>query len=322
MALINQQDRQIIQRWDSGRTSAVTLQIAEGNDSPGGMLGQFCDEFSELAPQVKLRRNPDEPFRAPAILIGRHGNIAYQALPLGKELPPFLEALDRAAAGSDEEQSPSHTQIELPAALNLFITPQCPHCPLVVGRLLSLADENPSVRLTIIDGTLYEQQATAHGIRSVPTLILDDQLRWTGQIDTAEVIDQCTRRDPSQLSAGSLRQIIEAGEAPRVAALMVESRMIFPGFIELLLHPRWSVRLGAMVTAEYLSDESPQLAALLLDPLWQRFPQLEEPIQVDVVQVMAQAGGLDARKYLESITSGDYTALVKEAANEELSSLT
>lgn len=321
MALISLQDQQTIRQWASGHTSAATLQLARGENGSGENLKQFCDEFIALAPHVQLRQNPDAPFCAPAILLGRHGNIAYQALPLDRELPPFLEALNRAALADEmsEAQSSALAQIELPAELSLYIAPHCPHCPLVVGRLLTLAHRNPPIRLTIIDGTLFTGQATAQDIRSVPTLILDNQLRWTGQIDTAEVIDQCARRDPSQLSAGSLRQIIEAGEASRVATMMIEAQRIFPAIIELLVHPRWSVRLGAMVTVEYLTDEAPHLSVRLIAPLWQRFQQLDEPIQVDIVQVMAQVGLSSARDYLEKIVSGDYGASVKEAALEELS---
>lgn len=320
MALITPQDEQTIRQWAARQTWPITLYLARGEGHPGEKLAQFCDEFKALTPQVEIRKVPDEPFRAPAIIIGRHENIAYQALPKGKELLPFLEALSAAAhpAAPLRNGIAPAARIELPAELSVFIAQQCPHCPYIVAQLLSLADENPPLRLTVIDGFLFDNQAKTLGIRSVPTLILDNDLRWTGQMNMSEVIRQCVQRDPAQLSAASLRQIIESGEAARVAALMSANDRIFPAFIDLLVHERWPVRLGAMVTVEYLADEAPDLAARLIAPLWKRFADLDARVQGDVLQVLAQVKNHDVKEYLEEIVSGDYDKSVKEAAAEEL----
>lgn len=320
MDLITPQDEQIIHQWSVRQTTQALLNIANSDGSASKKLAHFCDEFKELAPQVKIRNAKDDPFRTPAIIIGRHGNIAYQAIPEGKELPPFLEALSAAAknAESPSDKISPATLIELPAELSVFIAQQCPHCPNIVSQLLSLADENPPLRLAIIDGLLFDKQAKAQDIRSVPTLILDNELRWTGQINIREIVRQCVQRDPSQLSAASLRQIIEAGEAARVATMMGTNNQIFPAFINLLVHERWSVRLGAMVTVEYLADESPDLAARLIALLMKRFAGLDAPVQGDMVQVLAQLKSNDVKEYLEKITSGNYAESVREAAAEEL----
>ncbi len=315
MAIITSGDDQTIRQWATVcPQSQITLHLSQGEGLAGDKLARFCDEFQSLVPQAQINHAPDEPFRKPALIIGRHKNIAYQALPLDKELRPFLDVL-----GAPPEDGPSPmARLELPAELMLFISRQCPHCPLAVMKLLALADQNPLLRLTIIDGFLFEKQAEAFGIRSVPTLIMDNELRWTGTLNMSEVIRQCARRDPSKLSAASLRQIIEAGEAERVASMMSDANHIFPAFIELLIHERWPVRLGAMVTTEYLADESTDLANRLITLLWKRFADLEESVQTDMVQVLAQPENEVAKKYLKKIVSGNYAPLVKEAASEEL----
>ena len=116
-----------------------------------------------------------------------------------------------------------------------------------------MADAIPHLRLTVIDAMLMADQAADQGIRSVPTVMLDERIRWTGSIDMDEIIQQCTQRDPVLLSTASLRQIIESGDAARVAGMMADHGRIFPAIIELLTDERWSIRLGAMVTAEYLA---------------------------------------------------------------------
>ncbi|MFZ1984052.1 MAG: thioredoxin family protein [Desulfatitalea sp.] len=315
-------DEQTILRWTAGQKTPATILISRGAGEADARLVQFCDRFKALSAQVRLRSASDEAFRAPALIIGRHQNIAYQAVPEGKELSPFLKAV--GAADDASEPSPRRTapspRIELPADLTLFITLQCPHCPGAVEQLTALADATRQLRLTIVDGELFAAQAAAHGIRSVPTLILDDHLRWSGPINLAEVIDQCVRRDPALLSAASLRQIIETGEAERLAAMMAERGQIFPALVDLLVHERWSVRLGAMVTVEYLADASADLADGFIAPLWERFAGLAEPVQVDVVQVLAQLKNDTVKQYLEKIASADFSPSARQAAAEELAS--
>jgi alkyl hydroperoxide reductase subunit AhpF len=313
-------DEQTILQWSAGQKSPATIRISRGEGEADERLVQFCDRFKALTAQVRLRTASEEAFRAPALIFGRHLNIAYQAVPEGKELPPFLKALSAAAELS--ETSPQlavpSSRIELPAGLTLFISPQCPHCPGAVEQLAALADATPQLRLTIVDGELFAAQAAAHGIRSVPTLILDDHLRWSGPINLAEVIDQCIRRDPAKLSAASLRQMIENGEAARLAAMMTERGQIFPSLVDLLVHESWSIRLGAMVTVEYLADVSANLADGFIAPLWERFAGLTEPVQVDVVQTLAQFRNDVVKKHLKTIASGDFSPSVQQAAAEEL----
>ncbi len=315
------QDEQTICDWIARQTTPVKLSLTGGSAQTGEALAQFCDRLQSLAPGVEKRPSPDDPFRSPAIIVGRHGNIAFQSVPEGRELAPFLATLEAGAEAQSElshELAEACGRIELPADLMLFITMQCPHCPTAVAELASIANATPRIRLTVIDGMRFTEKAEAHDIRSVPTLILDDQLRWTGQIKVEEVVSQCIDRDPTQLSAASLRQIIESGEAAKASAMMTEHGALFPALFDLLVSERWSVRLGAMVTVEYLAEEAPELAKGLVEPLWDRFEALDESVQGDVVQVMAQIQCDDAREYLKRIASGNYPASVIEAAEEEL----
>lgn len=313
------QDEKTILTWQCESKPTSPLLLSRGEGGADGLLAQFCDRLQALVPDLSIRRPSDELFRAPALIVGRHQNIAYQALPAERELPPFLTALEQGAdVLATEPALPSAANIRLPTDLTLFISPHCPHCPQAAAQLIALAGASPRVRLTLIDGTLFPELAQTHAIRSVPTLILEGHVRWTGPLRLEEIIDQCIRRDPTQLSAASLRQIIETGDAPRLAAMMTERGKIFPALADLLCHERWSVRLGAMVTMEYLSEESPELASGFIPLLRERFGTLAETVQVDVVQVLAQTRQDAAREWLASLVRGDAFPSVKEAAAEEL----
>jgi Thioredoxin domain len=312
------QEEQTIRDWHLKQDAPVTLFLARGQGEADERLTAFCDRFKAAAPGARLRNAPDRSFRNPALIIGRHANIAYQAVPEGRELDPFLEALSAAALEEAKQAKPRGLDIALPAELVLYIAMQCPYCPQTVQQLTALAETNAALRIAIVDGLLFGQEARAQGIRSVPTLILDDHLRWVGRIDMQEVIDQCIRRDPAQLSPASLRRMLEAGDAARAAALMIDYGRIFPALIDLLIHENWSVRLGAMVTVEYMADQAPELADRLAAPLWQRFDALPESVQGDVVQVLGQIASETARSRLRQIVTGDFADSVRQAAAEEL----
>jgi glutaredoxin len=327
--MMTPQDTAFIQKWGAGPDNP-TLTLATAPGEMGDQMGLFCDQLKALVPALKIKKERDETlFSPPAMIMGRHGNIAYQALPTGKILGLFLSSLTMAA---EDPPDPGRTleltiddalhaqlqQIDLPVSLKLYMASQCPHCPGTLKQLLPLAAASRHLRLTIIDAQRFELKAQQDQIQSVPTLILDGQFRWSGPIDVGEVLTLCIRRDPTQLSAASLRQLIDDGQAQRVAQMMADADAPFPALMELLTHERWSVRLGAMVTTEYLADETPHLALGLAALLWERFTDLSDPVKGDVLHLFGQVNCDLTRGYLNSVRTGPFDATVKEAAAEVL----
>lgn len=315
------EERATIQAWGS-RQRQQTLTLATAQNDASDRMGRFCDRLAELAPALTIKKEADETgFTPPAIIMGTHQNIACQALPEGKILELFLSSIQMAAEDApplEEQMRFPLEQINLPVNMKLYIAAQCPHCPGTLKGLLPLACANGNLRLTFIDAQGFEQAAQADEIRSVPTLIVDDRFRWSGPMDLKEVLCVCIQRNPAQLSAGSLRQLMEDGQAPRVARMIVEADTLFPALLELLVHERWSVRLGAMVVAEYLAEEAPHIAIRQARQLWQGFSHYSDPVRGDVLHVFGQIDSPVTRGYLNSVLNGPYHAGVKEAAQEAL----
>ena len=86
-----------------------------------------------------MKKEQNDESLAPEIRIG---NIRYHAIPLDRELDPFLKAISNRDACS--KQLPSSiqeqiNQIEIPALLKVYITPQCPCFGDTIGLLFSAA---------------------------------------------------------------------------------------------------------------------------------------------------------------------------------------
>jgi HEAT repeat protein len=152
----------------------------------------------------------------------------------------------------------------------------------------------------------------------VPLLIVDDRYRWSGLPDIDEILTICLNRDPKVMSTDSLRRIIEAGDAGDAAQMMIDAGDIFPALIQLLTDEKWSVRLGAMVTVEYLADGAPELADSLIEPLWKDFAGHAPQVQGDVAHVLGSIGSQKAKLIIGEIVDGSFDEEVIEAAKEAL----
>lgn len=312
------EEKQILKLNDQLRRD-VTVGLIVSEHPHFSAFKEFCDNLGRLVPGIKIKKDGDSPDEPPQIVIGN--GLRYQALPAGHELQPFLDAL--LAFSSDSVNSTGSTQAllkkeNLPAALTLFIAPQCTFCPAVVRQLTPWPLQDDKIRLTIIDGTLFPETAQPYKIQAVPTLLLDEQFRWTGSLPLDEIIDTINSRDPASLGTVSLENIVKEGRASLLAAMMLDGQKIFPAFYDLLIHPKWPIRLGAMVVMEEIADQNPALAAEVLDFLWDRFLQQPDQIKGDILYMFGEIKDQRAVPWLKEVLGGDYDEEVKEAAREAL----
>ncbi len=312
------EEERTIALWGQKLKNDIRMELTVTGDKRSRAFQDFCDNLSRVAPKIRTKTEKEDEAKPPVI---RFGNVRYQAIPTGKELEPFLSALagnESLTLQLDASLRECVSNIEIPARLKIYITPACPFCPVAVNQLLSLAAANKGIKLTIIDGALFPEAAKSDNIQSAPTVLLDDLYRWTGAIQLTEIADMILNRDPSRLSASSLKDMLEEGNAAGVAEMMTDSGKIFPAFLELLVHEKWPVRLGAMVVFETIAAENSKLIAQAIPFLWERFYQAEDTVKGDVLYLFGISGDESLIPQLETVLSGPYPAEVKEAAAEAL----
>ena len=310
-----------IAKWGQKLKDDIFVDLILTKDQRSETFRNFCDNLNRIAPKIQIKEEKDEESTLPVI---RVGNVRYRAIPTGKELEPFLSVLaDRDNHIKDVPLSVREQldKIRIPALLKIYITPHCPFCPVTVMQLLSLAVSNEFIKLTIIDGALFPEIAASDNIHSAPTVLLDDQFRWTRSIQVEEVVDIILNRDPSQLSASSLRAMFEEGNAVGVAKMMIDSGKIFPAFMELLVHEKWPVRLAAMVAFETIAAEDSELSAQTIPFLWDCFTQAEDTIKGDILYLFGKSGDKGLIPKLDTVLNGPYPIDIKEAAKEALEEL-
>jgi len=313
------EEEALLRQWMARIEGDVTIQLTRSDHPASKDFEAFGKILSELGTKVRLTVEREEGDAPPVLRI--HPRIRYRIVPEGQELLPFLEALGWISGGAapvfDPALAPLIGSIRLPALFRLFVASACPHCPKAVRQLIALCLNVETMYLDIVDA--FRFAAAEDRIQSVPTLVLEGGFRWSGAIDLQEVIHSAIHRDPMGIGLQSLENLVSDGQADRIVDLMKRHQGIPPAFVDLLVHPQWQIRLGAMVVAETLAADMPELARRLADPLWSRFSEVEDRIKGDLLYVLGEIGaGAADRDRILDVLSRETNPEVIEAGHEAL----
>ncbi|MDY6825180.1 MAG: thioredoxin family protein [Thermodesulfobacteriota bacterium] len=320
---MNPSDERKIEEWGRRLADTVSIEVVldgdaqNGRSTPGKMIAGFCERLNQLAPEVTVNQKEGTE---PGIRIAP--NIVYQAVPENQEMDIFLDALDgtlKPAGGVIEPPDMDRlSRLASSVRLDVYISSHCPFCPHVVTALLLTAQASERVNVKVVDGTLFPEKAQSLDIKAVPTVILDNGFRWTGQVDMNEIMAVAVSGADADFGAETLKSIVEAGNAETVAKMMLDKGEIYSAYIDLLTDEKWSVRLGAMVVFEYIAESDDAMAGQVVEALWERFDRVDNSVKGDILHLYGESGRPDARKKVETVLAGDYAEEVKESAREAL----
>ncbi|MEJ2658561.1 MAG: thioredoxin family protein [Desulfobacterales bacterium] len=319
--MISEKEKNQIANWGRTLKDDIFIRLVLTEDKRSRTFHDFCKEIEHIVPKITIKQEKDEDSKLPVIQIG---NIGYQAIPLDRELEPFLSALavdDNRIQNIPLSVQGKLLQVKIPAYLKVYIMPDCPFCPAAVKQVLLLAAASESIKLTVVDGALFPEIAASDKIRSAPTVLLDDQFHWSGSIQTQDIVDMILNRDPSRLSASSLKAMFEEGGAAEVAKMMLDTDKIFPAFMELLVHTKWPVRLAAMVVFETIAEKNQPLVQQTIPFLWDSFSRTEDTVKGDILYLFGISGDKETIPKLKTVLNGPYAVDVREAAEEALGML-
>ncbi|WP_020586010.1 thioredoxin family protein [Desulfobacter curvatus] len=297
-----------------------TLLIANTEHSEQKTFETFARQWQDLSDSISWT-DSSQSGDLPGFYL--KNNILYSALPLERELQPFLkglDALDQPNPGDGIQETLDN--IEAPCRLTLYIALQCPHCPGMVERLIPLAAACGKINLHIIDGSLFPEKAQKDNVMSAPCLILnDDDARWTGAVAEEEIVDMIVNKESMDLDTKALKTILEDGRAEWITERMLASNSLFKGFAGLLLHETWSVRLGAMVVVEAIAEEAPALCAELEKILIDAFNTKDIPVQGDILYALGEIGTPDTRDWITAHQAGMSHEDLRDAAEDAIQSI-
>jgi hypothetical protein len=308
---LNAEERERIESWGRSLQRDVTLAVLTTKDPRSDEVRRFADALRRLTGRVELSVRSADDDAPPGLL--PHDLVAFSGVPLGRELPPFLELLS-----SPRATDPISDPIAPLPHVQLFVAQSCPNCPRVVSELWPLAADG-RFQLHVIDASLFAERAEARGVRSVPTLVLERGLRLTGPISGAEIVALLER--PGSVESGLLGRLLEQGNAEPLARLFHEHGVLPPTLVELLAEPAFQTRLGAMALVESLVERSRTLARSLVEPLWERVDDAIDEVRGDLLYLIGEVGGAESVARLRGLSDRGYAPDVEEAAAEALQAI-
>ncbi len=284
-----------------------------------GLFTDFLKTCQELVPHLAVATEIIPDTELPGLIPGK--NWRFYAVPEGKKLEMLGEIL-LALHGQGQELPPAVKDRweKLPAApkLTIFIAPQCPFCPQMVRQLIPLTVNSPKAVVELIDASLFLEIARDHEIKAVPTVIVNDVYRLTGNFQVSELLDLAEKTDPAQLPVAVLERMMVEGQASVLGEMMLAKQAIFANVLPLLLHPEINIRLGAMVALETVGEDRPDLVAAILPRLWQNFGESALAVQGDIIYLIGEWGEKTWAEALTAVRAEVKEPEVQEALDEAL----
>ncbi len=307
---MNAEERARVESWGRELTGEVMLRVLVNDDPRAAHIVAFAEELAEASGRVLLEHRAAED-GLPGLRAQEH--LVFHGVPLGRELPPFLEALTQATASRRVTGGP-----QAPQRVKLYVAQDCPHCPYVVSALSPLAASG-GLSLDVIDASLFTEAAEADHVHAVPTLVLDAGLRLTGPVSGDQALALLDH--PEALDPETLKRLLVQGNAEPLAVRFHGRGQVPPALVDLLCEPTFQTRLGAMALMESLVERDRRLASSLVEPLWARFGPAIDEVKGDLLYLVGQSGASESLARLHVVADGSYPEDVREVAREAAQSI-
>ena len=213
--------------------------------------------------------------RTPSFRVTRAGadmGITFAGIPMGHEFTSLVLALLQAGGYPPKVDAPVIEQIQaLEGEFNfeIFISLTCHNCPEVVQSLNLMAVLNPGVRVTMIDGALFQQEVESKQILAVPYVFLNGKEFNQGRISLEEILAKvdtgAAERAAGQINAKGEFDVLVVGGGPAgsSAAIYAARKGIKTGVVADRFGGQVMDTLGIENFISVKATEGPKLAAAL-----------------------------------------------------------
>jgi hypothetical protein len=289
----------------------VTLEFLSTDHPENTRFKKFIDAFASLSDRIRVEVRESAGEDLPAIIVG--GQVYYHAIPDKTEFPTFMDTISLAA--KDRLSLPAKNG----ADLKVIVMPGCIHCPNAVRNAVGFALSNNGVKVSIIDGMMFQVAIAKFDIKSAPTTIINDQVFLTGVIPENDLTRWVHKTNEKRFSIDDFVTMIKEGNAYKLADMMIDDGIIYPDFLSLLQDDQWSLRLGAMVVLEDIHGKKPSLIRTVIREIEQHLFENDLRNRCDAAFLIGNIGGQDSIPFLESAMAIREEDAFLECAEEAVS---
>jgi alkyl hydroperoxide reductase subunit F len=263
-----------------GRMTQPIEIVASLDDSDAAReMAALLQDIAPLSSLISYRElrgaTVAEGTRTPSFRITRAGEdfgITFAGIPLGHEFTSLVLALLQAGGYPPKVDAAVIEQIgafEGDHAFEVFISLSCHNCPEVVQSLNLMAVLNPRVRVTTIDGALFQDEVERRQVMAVPYVFLNGRPFNQGRISLEELLakvdTRAGERAAEQIKAKDTFDVLVVGGGPAgsSAAIYAARKGIRTGVVADRYGGQVLDTLGIENFISVKETEGPKLAAAL-----------------------------------------------------------
>ena len=206
-------------------------------------IDELLQEVTALSPLLSYNAQNDGDARKPSFTIGAQGaeaGVRFACLPMGHEFTGFILAILQAGGHPPritDEQRAQIQRLKGPLNFEIFISLSCHNCPEVVQALNTMAYINPDVKVTVIDGALFQQEAGDRRVMAVPTVFLNGETFLSGRHELTEIIEKLDSGAAEEAAAALTAKapfdvlVVGAGPAGTTAAIYAARKGVRTGML-------------------------------------------------------------------------------------------
>ena len=212
-------------------TQPIEIVASLDDSAASGELQSLLKDITDSSPLVTVTESRGDNLRKPSFSINRpsenHGP-RFAGLPMGHEFTSLILALLQVGGYPPKVEEDVLQQIRAldgDFEFEIYISLSCHSCPDVVQALNLMAVQNPRIRTTMIDGSLFQDEVKARQIMAVPTVFLNGTEFSQGRMSLEEILAKIdtggVAREAKKIEGKEAFDMLIVGGGPAGAAAAV-----------------------------------------------------------------------------------------------------
>ena len=212
-------------------TKPIEIVASLDDSQASGELQSLLKDIADSSALVSVTESRSDNLRKPSFSINRpsenHGP-RFAGLPMGHEFTSLILALLQVGGYPPKVEEDVLQQIralEGDFEFEIYVSLSCHSCPDVVQALNLMAVQNPRIRTTMVDGSLFQDEVKARQIMAVPTVFLNGTEFSQGRMSLEEILAKIdtsgVKREAKKIDGKAAFDMLMVGGGPAGAAAAV-----------------------------------------------------------------------------------------------------